>query len=204
MAQSTPNADGSRDISHLLGGMHCVGEWSPRPNYGSDSGATVDYLRDILNEPPFVIVEIVLDVVSAPIGLALAAKEIYNDPRNRWNYLALAPGIPASIVRYGDEAVELTGQVHHVISRKVHRALEEHPNLKGLYEFRDPCITTQAKDLVSHRGYQGWHRDLDKEVGAWIGKNQSATQEQFEQYLRDRYSKPDLLDRFPNGLTDEP
>jgi hypothetical protein len=47
-----------------------------------------------------------------------------------------------------------------------------------------------------------WHRDLDKEVIQWLQdpKNQAATPEQFEAWLRWRYSQPDLKARFPNGF----
>jgi len=59
---------------------------------------------------------------------------------------------------------------------------------------------TRARDLESHRGYQKWHRDLDNEVSDWVNRNPRATPEEFESYLRQRYSQPDLLERFPDGL----
>lgn len=94
----------------------------------------------------------------------------------------------------------LTGQIHHGISRQVHKALEQHPNLKGVYQARDPRFVTQAKDAASHQGYQQWHRNLDAEVSNWVRSNPNATPQQFENYLQLRYSQPDLSGRFPNGL----
>jgi RHS repeat-associated protein len=93
-----------------------------------------------------------------------------------------------------------TGQMHHAVSRKVYRALEKHPKLRGLYDFRDNDFVTQAKDTASHIGYQTWHRELDSEVAEWIMKNQKATVRSFERYLRNLYTRSDLMERFPNGL----
>ena len=108
--------------------------------------------------------------------------------------------IPSPFKKGAKAGAELTGQIHHGISRRVHAALEQHPNLKGLYQARDPRFVTQAKDAASHTGYQHWHRNLDAEVSDWIRNNPNATPQQFENYLRTRYSQPDLQNRFPNGL----
>ena len=93
-----------------------------------------------------------------------------------------------------------TGQTHHVISARIARALERHPNLAGQYSARDPRFTTRAIDETAHRGYQGWHRELDAEIEQWIVSNPSATRGRFEAYLRRRYSQQDLRSRFPNGF----
>lgn len=95
---------------------------------------------------------------------------------------------------------DLTGQIHHAIPRKVANALDAHPKLKGKYRYRDPNFVTQAKDLASHRGYQRWHRELDKEVVGWLKGREGVTPAQFEKYLKDLYARPDLKTRFPNGL----
>jgi len=113
----------------------------------------------------------------------------------------------------GGEAVEgaagpfrantpLTGQIHHPISTRIGRALEEHPTLRGQYQPRDPSFTTQAIDEAAHRGYQTWHIELDAEVARWLQNpdNAAATPAQFEAWLRWRYSQPDLRARFPNGF----
>ncbi len=97
------------------------------------------------------------------------------------------------------EPPECTGQEHHVISRRIARALKSHPILRGIYKARDKRFVAQAKDEESHCGYQRWHRDVDDEVIAWLRKTKDATREQFEAYLRELYSRPDMLARFPNG-----
>jgi len=94
-----------------------------------------------------------------------------------------------------------TGQIHHPISTRVHRALEGHPNLRGHYQARDPRFTTRALNEEAHRGYQRWHRQLDEEVADWIENAPiDTTPQQFEDWLRRRYSQPDLQWRFPNGF----
>jgi hypothetical protein len=89
---------------------------------------------------------------------------------------------------------------HHLISRPIAKKLEEHPTLKGLYKPRDPRFVTQAKDEQSHCGYQEWHRDVDKEVVDWLTRNSKATPQQFMDKLREIYSRPEMLSRFPDGL----
>jgi RHS repeat-associated protein len=92
-------------------------------------------------------------------------------------------------------------QLHHGISKSIYEALEKHKNLKGLYKARDSRFVTKAKDYASHHGYQQWHRELDDEVVEWLeGPGKDATPEQFVQYLRGRYSQPDLVERFPDGF----
>jgi hypothetical protein len=49
--------------------------------------------------------------------------------------------------------LQLTGQIHHSISKRVFRELENHVNLRGLYKYRDPRFETQAVDLPAHNGY---------------------------------------------------
>ncbi len=93
-----------------------------------------------------------------------------------------------------------TGEIHHPISTKVGRELNQHPTLRGHYQPRDPRFTTQAIDDAAHRGYQTWHRQLDREVVQWLKDTPAATPQQFESWLRWRYRQPDLLERFPNGF----
>jgi hypothetical protein len=91
------------------------------------------------------------------------------------------------------------GQNHHIISRRIARALKEHPVLKGLYKARDKRFVAQAKDEESHCGYQRWHRDVDDEVIEWLTEKSKATPKQFEAFLREIYSRPEMRARFPNG-----
>jgi RHS repeat-associated protein len=95
-----------------------------------------------------------------------------------------------------------TGQIHHAISTKVHRALQKHKILQDAYKRRDPRLVTRAADRDSHYGYQRWHRDLDDEVVNWLEENPNACLADFNQWLRNRYNQPDLTTRFPNGLPD--
>jgi hypothetical protein len=94
----------------------------------------------------------------------------------------------------------LTGQIHHAISKRIYNALKKNPSLTGVYQYRDPDFVTRAIDKAAHRGYQKWHRELDNEIAAHIRDNPSATPDEFERYLQERYAQPDLLARFPNGL----
>jgi RHS repeat-associated protein len=115
--------------------------------------------------------------------------------------LAVRPSAPISVGGYcPNPGIQLTGQVHHAISRTVHQALEQHPVLRGRYEARDARFETQARDPEAHRGWQEWHRNVDAEVASWVRSNPNATRGQFESYLFQRYSQPDLLHRFPYGL----
>jgi len=41
---------------------------------------------------------------------------------------------------------------------------------------------------------------LDKEVVRWLDLNEDATPAEFERFLREVYSRPDMLQRFPNGF----
>ncbi len=84
--------------------------------------------------------------------------------------------------------------------REVWRAMQANPHLRGRYAPRDSRFVTQARDLPSHRGYQDWHRRLDDEVVGWLGRNQTATPQQFESYLRGLYQQPDLAQSFSNEL----
>lgn len=97
------------------------------------------------------------------------------------------------------EPPECKGQEHHLISRLIAKALAKHRTLIGLYKARDPRFVTRAKDEDSHCGYQQWHRDVDREVVEWLRVHPKATPKQFEDFLREIYSRPEMLARFPNG-----
>ena len=107
---------------------------------------------------------------------------------------AAVPFLPGKGIR------ELSGQIHHVVSRRIARAVESHPVLAGKYAPRDSRFVTQAADILAHRGYQRWHIDLDAEVSQWLAANPNAAEADLEAFLQWRYSQPDLLERFPNGF----
>ncbi len=94
-----------------------------------------------------------------------------------------------------------TGQVHHAISKTIHDALQKHDTLKNVYKARDNRFVTQAIDKAAHKGYETWHRNMEKQVEAWLDRYKDATPAQFEAYLRDLYrTDKELSWRFPNGL----
>ncbi len=93
-----------------------------------------------------------------------------------------------------------TGQMHHAISAKIHEALQDHQNLKGLYKYRDNRFVTQAIDKAAHNGYQKWHIALDQQIVNWLKDNKKAMPKDFEAYLHNLYAEKRLMDIFPNGL----
>jgi len=100
----------------------------------------------------------------------------------------------------GAGAPTLTGQEHHVISKKIAERLDRHATLRGHYKARDPRFKTRAADKESHNGYQKWHRDLDDEVIQWLDTYRTATPAEFEAFLRAIYNRPDMRLRFPDGF----
>jgi hypothetical protein len=98
------------------------------------------------------------------------------------------------------EPKECKGQLHHVISRPIAKALEKHETLGGHYKPRDPRFVTRADDEKSHCGYQEWHRKVDAEVIKWLEDHRQATPEQFEAFIREIYNRPLMRARFPNGF----
>ncbi|MCY1018506.1 hypothetical protein [Pyxidicoccus sp. MSG2] len=100
----------------------------------------------------------------------------------------------------GPAASSATGQLHHVISKRIAAELEDHSTLSGLYTARDPRFVTRAADKAAHNGYQKWHRDVDDEVIGWLRRYNNATPQEFEAFLRQIYSRPAMRARFPNGF----
>ncbi|HYO67289.1 MAG TPA: Wall-associated protein precursor [Archangium sp.] len=98
------------------------------------------------------------------------------------------------------EPKECTGQLHHIISKPIARALDDHETLSGQYESRDPRFVSRAADEKSHCGYQEWHRKVDAEVVAWLERFRKATPQEFEAFLREIYNRPLMRARFPLGF----
>ena len=109
-------------------------------------------------------------------------------------------GVSSIFAPIGAGTVALTGQYHHAISARIFNGLENNPSLAGLYRLRDARFVTQARDLACHNGYQQWHRDLDKQVINWIVNNPATTPQEFEGFLKEVYSNPDLMHRFPSAF----
>lgn len=106
----------------------------------------------------------------------------------------------AAVASDCSEPKECTGQLHHVISKPIAKALEEHTRLRGRYTPRDPRFVTRAVDEKAHCGYQKWHRDVDAEVVEWLRRYKKATSKEFEAFLRKIYDRPDMRARFPHGF----
>ncbi len=98
------------------------------------------------------------------------------------------------------EPPDCKGQEHHIISRPIAKALEEHPVLRGHYTARDSRFVARAKDEKAHCGYQDWHRKVDQEVIQWLQERDKATPKQFEEFLRSIYKRPEMRKRFPSGF----
>ena len=122
------------------------------------------------------------------------------DPTGGYLSEPFMAGAASGAAKAVKKAKHLTGQLHHAISTKVHRALQDHKNLKDVYKKRDNDWTTQAGKLDDHKGYQTWHRKYDGDVVAWIKQYESATPAQFEHYLKGLYRKGELAEKFPSGL----
>lgn len=98
------------------------------------------------------------------------------------------------------EPPDCRGQEHHIISRKIAKALDKHKTLRGLYKPRDERYVAQAKDEDAHCGYQDWHRKVDEEVIRWLDRFDKATPEEFIAMLRELYRRKEMGKRFPNGF----
>ncbi|WNG27873.1 Wall-associated protein precursor [Cystobacter fuscus] len=98
------------------------------------------------------------------------------------------------------EPPDCKGQLHHVISRPIAKALNRHPTLTGVYQPRDSRFVTRAVDEAAHCGYQDWHRKVDEEVVNWLDTHKSVTAKEFEAFLRSLYNRPSLRARFPHGF----
>jgi hypothetical protein len=96
------------------------------------------------------------------------------------------------------ESQNLTGQIHHMLSKKILDALSKHKTLSGV--FKKNSLLVQALNKASHIGYQGWHIQYDDEVVEWLDENQDATAEEFIEFLKSVYDRADLKERFPGAL----
>ncbi len=113
---------------------------------------------------------------------------------------ATAVAVVAQGTGAGQAPVGLSGQEHHVISRRIAQELDKYPSLRGRYTARDPRFVARAADKPSHNGYQQWHRDVDNEVIQWLIQHSKATPAEFEAFLRQIYSRPEMRARFPHGF----
>ncbi|MBM7113784.1 Wall-associated protein precursor [Archangium primigenium] len=138
----------------------------------------------------------VLDQVEAALEQA-ALMEGEGDDKKKQRLQAVAESLSEAL---GSPEPPCKGQEHHLISRPIAKALEDHATLKGLYKPRDPRFVTRAKDEQSHCGYQQWHRAVDREVIRWLDETPGATPQDFMNKLREIYSRPAMQARFPHGF----
>ena len=83
--------------------------------------------------------------------------------------------------------------------RRPRRRFQQIPHLKGIFNRED--LLVQAIDLASHRGYQAWHRAIDRGVIIWLEENLDATPAEFLEELEYMYTNiPDVSARFPDAL----
>ena len=94
-----------------------------------------------------------------------------------------------------------SGQMHHGISKTIHKRLQKHDTLKNVYKERDPRFVTQAINKDAHNGYETWHRNYERQVNNWLDQHLEATPAEFEAYLTNLYKTDNALNwRFPSGL----
>jgi hypothetical protein len=139
------------------------------------------YLNGKIKEGSLAVGEVYLISVAPEVEIILLVKA--------WKRLKMLKG--------ARQMPKLTGQLHHVISKKIYGSLQRHPNLRGLYNHKDKRYEVRAASKNAHIGYQSWHRGLDKEIADWVDGNPDATKATFEKYLKEVYSQDELIKRFP-------
>lgn len=91
-------------------------------------------------------------------------------------------------------------QAHHLLGGKITRALNNHPTLKGAFDYSrtNSKYIYNALDDAAHKGYQSWHRQYDATVVKWLQNNPAATSAQFDKYLHNLHQQPWLKSRISN------
>jgi len=94
------------------------------------------------------------------------------------------------------------GQKHHIVSNPIMREVNNHPTLRG--QIDRASSTVRAMTQEAHRGYQSWHRTIDRSMEEWLRnpRNQEATTNDFWRELHRHYSNPDMLARFGMAAID--
>ncbi|MCX7747060.1 MAG: polymorphic toxin-type HINT domain-containing protein [Clostridia bacterium] len=97
-----------------------------------------------------------------------------------------------------EEAAEAaTGQIHHLLSNKIMRALNNHPTLKGLFDRENPLFKFRAASAEAHKGYQQWHRTVDNDIVEWLTNNADATAQEFKNFINSVYNRLEIKIRIP-------
>lgn len=92
-----------------------------------------------------------------------------------------------------ENSVTKTGQMHHVITRKVERQMALNPNLIGINR---SDYVVQAVDKAAHRGYQTWHREYDKQLLNFLADHRACTASEFKNFVNAIYRTPEMIARF--------
>lgn len=110
--------------------------------------------------------------------------------------LAFSGGGVSSRTSGMSPGVTATGQRHHLLSKRIMAALDDHPSLNGSFN-RDDFIY-RAINGPAHNGYQKWHIAYDNTVVQWLRSNQNANPAQFRTYLHNLHQEQWLKQRIPN------
>lgn len=148
----------------------------------------------VLVNGEYVVVEkIQHEILEAPVAVYNFHVEDYH------TYFVASSGILVHNVCATQNNPGATGQAHHPISRKIERAAQYNPNLKGQVT-RDGWGTIRANTLKDHLGYQDWHRKLDKTIIDWLEKNPTGTLDKFTAFMNKQYADNEITRRFGSVL----
>ena len=86
------------------------------------------------------------------------------------------------------------GQKHHPFSRKIVKAANNNPNLRGQVTRNSGTLKALTQD--AHRGYQSWHRNFDNATVSWLNKHQSASLSEFTDFMNRLYGSNAATSRF--------
>jgi RHS repeat-associated protein len=141
------------------------------------------------------ITEGIYSFIFDPIDIILTARDCLLESCTPVMLFGLvSPVIPGSKI---DDIIKLSGQSHHVFSNKILTALNNHDILRDMFSRNDMLV--QAIDAANHRGYQYWHRMYDADIVKWLENNRTLGTEEFLEYLRSVYEKPEMQKRFPDA-----
>ena len=77
------------------------------------------------------------------------------------------------------------------------KALERH-SLNGLFQRMGSIVQALSKD--GHKGYQKWHRMIDRHMVNWLNTHPNGTPLEFWKELYNQYNNKDMIKRFGEGV----